>query len=51
MGRGTRPAKEGVREDQIAGYTFLENVLEVSIEGNIQYEVYESGSKQVYYPY
>ena len=50
-GRGTRPAKEGVREDQIAGYTFLENVLEVSIEGNIQYEVYESGSKQVYYPY
>jgi len=50
-GRGTRPARENVREDQIAGFTFLENVLEVSVDGKIQYEVYTSGSKEVYYPY
>lgn len=50
-GRTTRPAREDVREDQIAGFTFLENVLEVSIDGEIQYEVYTSGSKEVYYPY
>lgn len=50
-GRGTRPAREGVREDQIAGFTFLENVLEVSIDGKTQYEVYSAGSKDVYYPY
>jgi len=50
-GRGTRPAREGVRENQIAGFTFLENVLEVSVDGKIQYEVYTSGSKSVYYPY
>lgn len=50
-GRGTRPAREGIREDQIGGFTFLENVLEVSIDGKIQYEVYSSGSKEIYYPY
>lgn len=48
---GTRPAREGVREDQIAGFTFLENVLEVSVDGKIQYEVYTAGSKDIYYPY
>lgn len=50
-GRGTRPAREGVREDQIAGYTFLENAIEVSIGGEIQYEVYKNNAKEVYYPY
>lgn len=51
FGRTTRPAREGIREDQIAGFTFLENAIEVSIDGKIQYEVYKSGSKDVYYPY
>ena len=51
FGRTTRPAREGVREDQIAGFTFLENAIEVSVGGEIQYEVYSAGSKEVYYPY
>lgn len=50
-GRGTRPASEGVTEERIAGFTFLENVLEVVIDGETQYEVYTQGEKQVYYPY
>lgn len=51
FGRTTRPARENIREDQIAGFTFLENVLEVSIDGKIQYEVYTAGAKEIYYPY
>lgn len=50
-GRGTRPASEGVTEERIAGFTFLENVLEVVVDGKTQYEVYTKGEKQVYYPY
>lgn len=51
FGRDTRPARENIREDQIAGFTFLENVLEVSVDGQIQYEVYENNEKVTYYPY
>lgn len=51
FGGSTRPAREGVTEDRIAGFTFLENVLEVIVDGKVQYEVYTAGSKEVYYPY
>ena len=50
-GRTTRPARENIREEQIAGFTFLENALEVSVGGQIQYEIYTNGSKEIYYPY
>jgi len=50
-GAGIRPASENVREDRIAGFTFLENVLEVTVDGETQYEVYSKGKKDVYYPY
>lgn len=50
-GRETRPARENVREEQIAGFTYLENVREVEVDGELQYEIYTAGSKEVYYPY
>jgi len=51
FGNEVRPASENVREDRIAGFTFLENVLEVTIDNQTTYEVYTNGNKRVYYPY
>lgn len=42
------PATESIREETVAGFTFLENVQVQVVEGKIQYRV---GSNQVYYPY
>lgn len=42
------PATENVREETVAGFTFLENVQVQVTDGKIQYRV---GSNQVYYPH
>lgn len=42
------PATEGIREENVAGFTFLEDVQEQMTDGKLQYRV---GSNQVYYPY
>jgi phage portal protein BeeE len=51
VGNEVRPARENIPEERIAGFTFLENVLEITIDDKVQYEVYTSGEKAVYYPY
>lgn len=51
FGKSTRPARENVPEDKIAGFTYLEGVLEVIVDGQLQYEVYENSEKHTYYPY
>ena len=51
FGAKTRPAHQGVRESQIAGFTFLEGVTEVSVDGDIEYVVYENNSRTTYYPH
>lgn len=50
------PAKKGVREDQIAGFTFLENVIEENVGDGLQYRVNvrtATGTVEprVFYPY
>lgn len=51
-GRGTKPASERVREDRIAGYTFLEGVVEDTDEnGHLVYKVWIGTEEKRYYPY
>lgn len=47
-GKDVVPATESVREETVAGFTFLENVQVQVTDGKIQYRV---GSNQVYYPH
>lgn len=47
-GRDVIPATENVREETVAGFTFLEGVQEQITDGKLTYRV---GSDKVYYPY
>lgn len=52
IGQQTRPANENVREDRIAGYTFLDGVVEDYDEsGNKVYKVWFGTEERRYYPY
>lgn len=52
FGRESRPASKGVREERIAGYTFLDGVVEDTDEfGNIVYKVWIGTEERRYYPY
>lgn len=53
FGRGTRPATENLREDRIAGYTFLDGVVEDKnpATGELVYKVWVGTEERHYYPY
>lgn len=50
-GAGTKPASERLREERIAGYTFLHGVVEDKSLGDLRYKVNVDGVDQIYYPY
>jgi len=51
FGNTTRPASENVNEDMIAGFTFIQGVVEEVVEGKLQYKIYVNGLPKVYHPY
>lgn len=52
VGSNTRPASEMVSEERIAGYTFLDGVVEDTDESNrIVYKVWLGTEEHRYYPY
>lgn len=53
VGRQTRPASERVKEERIAGYTFLEGVIEDKdpATGRLVYKVWVGTEERWYYPY
>lgn len=48
QGKEVVPATENIREDTVAGFTFLEDVQEQITDGKLQYRI---GSNTVYYPH
>lgn len=50
-GTNVFPATTKVREDSVAGYTFLEDVQEENIDGKLQYRVYVGNKQYIFYPY
>lgn len=48
-GRDVRPATENLREDRIAGFTFLEDVVESVWEGKIRYQVNWGNEPRYFY--
>lgn len=53
FGGQTRPARERVREERIAGYTFLDGVVEDKdpATGKMVYKVWVGAEERWYYPY
>ena len=48
-GKTTRPATEGITEQRVAGFTFLEGVTPEIFDGKMQYRVMVGNEQHIYY--